>query len=229
MSWAWPCAHHTTPPWSGIHNMWQQLVVVTNMEKKTARQRFLRRTRALTLTISIPSMAVTTNLATDKASKRSESVSNLKRSQSSRDVWSSKRSASENCLDREEEVMSDAGCVSTINVTDIQNNNSEGFGYRLKRSLTVSHILDNLNKSFRVRRSHSQREVSNKKNKTRYWNLEYEIQHLKALFHLVWNFLVCVRQSCPRYSYCETQRLIKWFGLSLPSPTCSVVYCMWDK
>ena len=45
-----------------------------------------------------------------------------------------------------------------------------GFGYRLKRSLTVStvsNMFDNLNKSFRVRRSSSQRDMAAKKNKFR--------------------------------------------------------------
>ena len=157
---------------------------VSLREKKTgARQRFLRRSRALTLTISIPSLARDTNGIT---SRRSESVASLRRSHSTRDMGRHrhKLSASENCLDREDEVMSDIGpgCVSVINVSNNNtgnnshnsnnnnnNNNSgrTGFGYRLKRSLTVSHILDNLNKSFRVRRTSSQREMAAKKNKFR--------------------------------------------------------------
>ena len=144
--------------------------------KKTARQKFLRRSRALTLTISIPSLA-------GAGGKRSESVISLRRSQSSRDMFRHKltSSASENCLDKEDEVMSDigGGCVSVINVSSIHNNHvtstspksgtrtGAGFGYRLKRSLTVSHIIDNLNKSFRVRRSSSQRDMAAKKNRFR--------------------------------------------------------------
>ena len=146
--------------------------------KKTAKQRFLRRSRALTLTISIPSLAGVTGAVT----KRSESVVNLRRSQSTRDMFRHKltASASENCLDKEDEVMSDigGGCVSVINVSSVNNNNEgksgagagSGFGYRLKRSLTVntvSQVFDNLNKSFRVRRSSSQRDMAAKKNKFR--------------------------------------------------------------
>ena len=151
------------------------------MEKKTARQRFLRRSRALTLTISIPSLSAG---SFKSSNKRSESVISLRRSQSTRDVYTHKLSVSENCLDKEDEVMSDigGGCVSVINISgsehDHRNNNninntknvsntSSGFGYKLKRSLTVSHILDNINKSFRVRRSSSQRDVAAKKNKFR--------------------------------------------------------------
>ena len=143
------------------------------MEKKTARQRFLRRSRALTLTISIPSLSLSSSFKVDK--KRSESVMNLKRSQSSREVWRPSQcrslSASENCLD--------IGAISAINVSEVHNNNnipSPGpgrtgrggglFGYKLKRSLTVSHILDNINKSFRLRRSASQREMAQKKYKS---------------------------------------------------------------
>ena len=149
-------------------------------EKKTARQRFLRRSRALTLTISIPSLSAG---SFKSSNKRSESVISLRRSQSTRDVYRHKLSVSENCLDKEDEVMSDigGGCVSVINISgsqhDHRNNNinntknvsntSSGFGYKLKRSLTVSHILDNINKSFRVRRSCSQRDVAAKKNKFR--------------------------------------------------------------
>ena len=55
-----------------------------------------------------------------------------------------------------------------------------GLGYRLKRSLTVSHILDNFHRSFRVKRSQSQREVRPKKNKTRYGG-----RRLEAESHLV--------------------------------------------
>ena len=144
-------------------------------EKKTARQRFLRRSRALTLTISIPSLSAG---SFKSSNKRSESVVSLRRSQSTRDVYRHKLSVSENCLDKEDEVMSDigGGCVSVINISNNNNNinntknvsnTSSGFGYKLKRSLTVSHILDNINKSFRVRRSSSQRDVAAKKNKFR--------------------------------------------------------------
>ena len=148
------------------------------MEKKTARQRFLRRSRALTLTISIPSLSMSSSFKGDK--NRSESVISLKRSQSSREVWRRSQcrslSASENCLD--------IGAVSVINVSEATTNNNNSstttdprqglrpgrtgglFGYKLKRSLTVSHILDNINKSFRVRRSASQREMAQKKYKT---------------------------------------------------------------
>lgn len=150
--------------------------------KKTAKQRFLRRSRALTLTISIPSLAGVTGPATSSGGRRSESVVNLRRSQSTRDMFRHKltASASENCLDKEDEVMSDigGGCVSVINVSSVNNNNEgkrgagpgSGFGYRLKRSLTVntvSQVFDNLNKSFRVRRSSSQRDMAAKKNKFR--------------------------------------------------------------
>ena len=144
--------------------------------KKTAKQRFLRRSRALTLTISIPSLAgVSSN-----GGKRSEAVISLRRSQSSRDMFRHKltASASENCLDKEDEVISDigGGYRSVINVSSVHNNNENksgagsGFGYRLKRSLTVStvsNMFDNLNKSFRVRRSSSQRDMAAKKNKFR--------------------------------------------------------------
>ena len=153
------------------------------MEKKTARQRFLRRSRALTLTISIPSLSMSSSFKVDK---KSESVINLKRSQSSRDVWRHKLSASENCLDQEQQVVTNIGTVSVINVSELHNNNNNNnnspsprpgqsarggggsglFGYKLKRSLTVSHILDNINKSFRVRRTASQRELAQKKYKT---------------------------------------------------------------
>ena len=150
------------------------------MEKKTARQRFLRRSRALTLTISIPSLSMSSSFKVDK---KSESVINLKRSQSSRDVWRHKLSASENCLDQEHQVVTNIGTVSVINVSELHNNNNNNnspapgqsarggggsglFGYKLKRSLTVSHILDNINKSFRVRRTASQRELAQKKYKT---------------------------------------------------------------
>ena len=143
--------------------------------KKTAKQRFLRRSRALTLTISIPSLA-----GVSSGGKRSESVISLRRSQSSRDMFRHKltASASENCLDKEDEVISDigGGYRSVINVSSVHNNNEtksgagSGFGYRLKRSLTVStvsNMFDNLNKSFRVRRSSSQRDMAAKKNKFR--------------------------------------------------------------
>ena len=162
------------------------------MERKTSGQRFLRKSRALTLTISIPSLSISSSFKNKESSKRSESVISLKRSQSSRDVWRHKLSASENCLDREEEVKSDlGGCISVINISSENNNQrrdnhaagdddseainkfsdspaaGSGFGYKLKRSLTVSHILDNINKSFRVRRSASQRELAAKKNRLR--------------------------------------------------------------
>ena len=128
--------------------------------KKTARQRFLRRTRALTLTISIPSMLV--NEAREK--EKTGSVISLKRSQSSRDVWRSRRSCSEHCLAREEQVEG----VQPGSLADMREEHTENsFGYRLKRSLTVSHIIDNFNKSFRVKRSQSQREVGPKKNRFR--------------------------------------------------------------
>ena len=155
------------------------------MEKKTARQRFLRRSRALTLTISIPSLSMSSSFKVDK---KSESVINLKRSQSSRDVWRHKLSASETCLDQEHQVVTNIGTVSVTNVSELHNNNNNNnnnrnnnsshgqggrggggsglFGYKLKRSLTVSHILDNINKSFRVRRTASQRELAQKKYKT---------------------------------------------------------------
>ena len=152
--------------------------------KKTAKQRFLRRSRALTLTISIPSLAGVTGAVSSSGGKRSESVISLRRSQSSRDMFRHKltASASENCLDKEEEVISDigGGYRSVINVSSVHNNNEtksgtgSGFGYRLKRSLTqsevrstVSNMFDNLNKSFRVRRSSSQRDMAAKKNKFR--------------------------------------------------------------
>ena len=150
--------------------------------KKTAKQRFLRRSRALTLTISIPSLSGVTGAVTSSGGRRSESVVNLRRSQSTRDMFRHKltASASENCLDKEDEVRSDigGGCVSVINVSSVNNNNEgksgaghgSGFGYRLKRSLTVntvSQVFDNLNKSFRVRRSSSQRDMAAKKNKFR--------------------------------------------------------------
>ena len=70
--------------------------------------------------------------------------------------------------------VSDIGAVSVSNVlNDVSSSinnvkpvtSGSGFGYKLKRSMTVSHILDNINKSFRVRRSSSQREVAAKKTK----------------------------------------------------------------
>ena len=151
--------------------------------KKTAKQRFLRRSRALTLTISIPSLPLPI-VTSSSGGKRSESVVSLRRSQSSRDMFRHKLTGSfrsETCLDKEDEVMSDLGVrgVSVINVSSVHNNNEtknsnsnigSGFGYRLKRSLTVStvsQVFDNLNKSFRVRRSSSQREIAAKKNKFR--------------------------------------------------------------
>ena len=151
--------------------------------KKTAKQRFLRRSRALTLTISIPSLPLPI-VTSSSGGKRSESVVSLRRSQSSRDMFRHKLTGSfrsETCLDKEDEVMSDLGVrgVSVINVSSVHNNNEStnsnnnngsGFGYRLKRSLTVStvsQVFDSLNKSFRVRRSSSQREIAAKKNKFR--------------------------------------------------------------
>ena len=150
--------------------------------KKTAKQRFLRRSRALTLTISIPSLPLPI-VTSSSGGKRSESVVSLRRSQSSRDMFRHKLTGSfrsETCLDKEDEVMSDLGVrgVSVINVSSVHNNNEtknsnsngSGFGYRLKRSLTVStvsQVFDNLNKSFRVRRSSSQRDMAAKKNKFR--------------------------------------------------------------
>ena len=128
----------------------------------------------MTLTISIPSLSISSSFKADR--NRSESVVNLKRSQSTREVWRHSQyrslSASENCLD--------IGALSVLNVSQVHNNNNNNshsgdvragrgsglFGYKLKRSLTVSHILDNINKSFRVRRSASQREVAQKKYKT---------------------------------------------------------------
>ena len=76
------------------------------MEKKTARQRFLRRSRALTLTISIPSLSAG---SFKSSNKRSESVVSLRRSQSTRDVYRHKLSVSENCLDKEDEVKGGKG------------------------------------------------------------------------------------------------------------------------
>ena len=159
--------------------------------KKTAKQRFLRRSRALTLTISIPSLPLPI-VTSSSGGKRSESVVSLRRSQSSRDMFRHKLTGSfrsETCLDKEDEVMSDLGVrgVSVINVSSVHNNNEtknnnsnngSGFGYRLKRSLTVStvsQVFDNLNKSFRVRRSSSQREIAAKKNKFR-----------RYIVHILW-------------------------------------------
>lgn len=134
--------------------------------KKTARQRFLRRTRALTLTISIPSM-LATDQKTASTKEKSGSVVNLKRSQSSRDVCRRARSSSEQCLSREEEVLG-LQPGSLADMREDQQQEHEGFGFRLKRSLTVSHIIDNFNKSFRVKRSQSQREVGPRRSKARY-------------------------------------------------------------
>ena len=151
--------------------------------RKSARQRFLRRTRALTLTISIPSMLV--GEGRSKQEKPTPSSSLLKRSQSSREVWRGRRSASEHCLAREEEVVGlgrDYG-GTTEELRSCREEGVEGeggLGYRLKRSLTVSHILDNFHRSFRVKRSQSQREVRPKKNKTRYGG-----RRLEAESHLV--------------------------------------------
>ena len=92
------------------------LISMLRMEKKTARQRFLRRSRALTLTISIPSLSMSSSFKVDN---KSESVINLKRSQSSRDVWRHKLSASENCLDQEHQVVTNIGTVSVINVSRV--------------------------------------------------------------------------------------------------------------
>ena len=161
--------------------------------KKTAKQRFLRRSRALTLTISIPSLPLPI-MTSSSGGKRSESVVSLRRSQSSRDMFRHKLTGSfrsETCLDKEDEVMSDLGVrgVSVINVSSVDNNNEaknsnnnnngSSFGYRLKRSLTVStvsQVFDNLNKSFRVRRSSSQRDMAAKKNKFR----RYTVHILRA-------------------------------------------------
>ena len=157
--------------------------------RKTARQRFLRRTRALTLTISIPSMLV----ANDQSSKmhgkekvdggRVTSSSLLKRSQSSREVWRGRRSSSEQCIslasrkEEEQDVCIQPGSLANMSNMDNLGTEAEGvgsFGFRLKRSLTVSHIIENFNKSFRVKRSQSQREVTPRKGKSRYgsdfWN-----------------------------------------------------------
>ena len=148
--------------------------------RKTARQRFLRRTRALTLTISIPSMLVANEQGGKTAVKEkapTSSSSLLKRSQSSREVWRGRRSSSEQCINlasrQEENISVQPGSLANMTNLDKMDNlvtESEGapsFGFRLKRSLTVSHIIDNFNKSFRVKRSQSQREVTPRKGKIR--------------------------------------------------------------
>lgn len=145
------------------------------MEKQTAGQKFLRRSRALTLTISIPSLSISSSFKSRDGNKRSESVLSLRRSQSTRDVWRHKQwSASAQCLDHgdhvsdlglgDHEAVSDLGVPGHVRRGDSRRpsnvtSQGSGFGYKLKRSLTVSHILDNINKSFRVRRSESQREI----------------------------------------------------------------------
>ena len=158
--------------------------------RKTARQRFLRRTRALTLTISIPSMLVANEQSNKMQGKEkvdggrvTSSSSLLKRSQSSREVWRGRRSSSEQCIslagrkEEEQEVCVQPGSLANMSNMDNLTTEREGvgsFGFRLKRSLTVSHIIENFNKSFRVKRSQSQREVTPRKGKSRYgwdfWN-----------------------------------------------------------
>ena len=152
--------------------------------RKTARQRFLRRTRALTLTISIPSMLVANDQSNKMPAKekveegeRVTSSNLLKRSQSSREVWRGRRSSSEQCINlasrQEENISVQPGSLANMTNLDKMDNmvtETEGapsFGFRLKRSLTVSHIIDNFNKSFRVKRSQSQREVTPRKGKSR--------------------------------------------------------------
>ena len=150
--------------------------------RKTARQRFLRRTRALTLTISIPSMLVANDQSSKMPAKekveggRVASSNLLKRSQSSREVWRGRRSSSEQCInlasrtEEEQDVCVQPGSLANMSNMDNLGAESEGggsFGFRLKRSLTVSHIIENFNKSFRVKRSQSQREVTQRKSKTR--------------------------------------------------------------
>ena len=152
--------------------------------RKTARQRFLRRTRALTLTISIPSMLVANDQSSKMPAKekveegeRVTSSNLLKRSQSSREVWRGRRSSSEQCInlasrkEEEQDVCVQPGSLANMSNMDNLGTEAEGvgsFGFRLKRSLTVSHIIENFNKSFRVKRSQSQREVTPRKSKNRY-------------------------------------------------------------
>ena len=154
--------------------------------RKTARQRFLRRTRALTLTISIPSMLV--------ANDQSNSL--LKRSQSSREVWRGRRSSSEQCIslasrkEEEQDVCVQPGSLANMSNMDNLGTEAEGvgsFGFRLKRSLTVSHIIENFNKSFRVKRSQSQREVTPRKGKNRYgWDFWNHMVARKPSYVALW-------------------------------------------
>ena len=101
----------------------------------------------------------------------------LKRSQSSREVWRGRRSSSEQCInlasrkEEEQDVCVQPGSLANMSNMDNLGTEAEGvgsFGFRLKRSLTVSHIIENFNKSFRVKRSQSQREVTPRKSKNRY-------------------------------------------------------------
>ena len=100
----------------------------------------------------------------------------LKRSQSSREVWRGRRSSSEQCINlassrKEDDICVQPGSLANMSNMDNLETESEGvggsFGFRLKRSLTVSHIIENFNKSFRVKRSQSQREVTPRKSKNR--------------------------------------------------------------
>ena len=97
--------------------------------RKTARQRFLRRTRALTLTISIPSMLVANEqggktAVKDKAPTSSSSL--LKRSQSSREVWRGRRSSSEQCINlasrQEENISVQPGSLANMTNLDKMDN-----------------------------------------------------------------------------------------------------------
>ena len=166
--------------------------------RKTARQRFLRRTRALTLTISIPSMLIANDQSNKVPAKekveggRVTSSSLLKRSQSSREVWRGRRSSSEQCIslasrkEEEQDVCVQPGSLANMdNIDNIDKLGSDkdgigSFGFRLKRSLTVSHIIENFNKSFRVKRSQSQREVIPRKGKNRY------VSHQLSSSHFFW-------------------------------------------
>ena len=88
-----------------------------------------------------------------------------------------RRSSSEQCINlasrQEENISVQPGSLANMTNLDKMDNlvtETEGapsFGFRLKRSLTVSHIIDNFNKSFRVKRSQSQREVTPRKGKIR--------------------------------------------------------------